>query len=410
MKRVLFVTYYFPPLGGIGSLRLNSFASHLVDYGWNVTVLAPRDGAYFRDSSLEFPEDQIIRTGSIELSRTGKQLLRAGGDDVHEANVEGILAFAKAFVRRYVYFPDAQIGWYPPAVWAALRHAPRQDYDAIFSSSFPITAHLIARTLHRRLGVPWVAEFRDPWSMGLPEASRARTRAARLERTIGREASAVVTVSPSWAEMFATEWNRDVNVIRNGHDDIPPIPAPAEPRFTLAYLGTYYPQTQDLGALWPAVHAINVAGDARVEQIRFIGELSPALAHELHRAGLDEIVSSTGFLPHDKALEELAQATALIVAGPRDISGMLRGQVAAKLSEYLATGLPIIYVGHPGGDAAGLLTAHPGTHIVPTGDVDAAIRALRAVQGEKVQRDVTDLSRHALAGQLAAVLDQVITA
>src|SRR3954452_12113264 len=89
MRRVLIVAYYSPPLGGIGSLRVSGFASHLPEYGWEPTVLAPRNGAYYRDPHITFPERQVIRTPSMELSRTGKRLLRAGGSDVVAADVVG---------------------------------------------------------------------------------------------------------------------------------------------------------------------------------------------------------------------------------------------------------------------------------------------------------------------------------
>jgi glycosyltransferase involved in cell wall biosynthesis len=207
--------------------------------------------------------------------------------------------------------------------------------------------------------------------------------------------------------MLGAFWDREVTVIRNGHDDHPPAPMARDQPFTLAYLGTYYPETQDLSALWHAIRTCRTSAGPYVDQIRFVGDLSPRLAEELDHAGLAPLVHSTGFLAHDQALAEVSNATALIVAGPKDLSGTLRGQVAAKLSEYLATGRPIIYVGDPGGDAAALLANYPGTHVVPTGDSDAARQALDAVRSERVVRDVKDLSRHALAGQLAGVLDQV---
>src|SRR3954468_9547286 len=96
MRRVLIVAYYFPPLGGAGSLRISGFAGHLPEYGWEPTVLAPRDGAYYRDPQISFPERRVIRTPSIELSRAGKRTLRTGGSDVVAADVGG----ARAAVRR----------------------------------------------------------------------------------------------------------------------------------------------------------------------------------------------------------------------------------------------------------------------------------------------------------------------
>lgn len=408
MKRVLFIAYYFPPLGGIGSIRLTNFALHLRDYGWDASVLTPRNGAYFRDATLTFPEERTIRTGSLELSRSGKRLLRTGGSDTEATSVEGVRAALKQFIRRYAYFPDAQIGWYPLAVVTAKRHVHRGDYDAVLSSSFPITAHLVARRLHRDLSLPWVAEFRDPWSAALPASAPWRCRAERLEYSIGREASAVATVSPSWARMFEHAWGREVHVIRNGHDGSATVSgAREEHQFSLGYLGTYYPESQDLGAIWAAVRSHNASDSSPVSTIKFVGELDPSLEQELTAHGLRDLVDVTGFLPHGQALAQISETTALLIAGPRRASGLMKGHVVAKLSEYLATDRPIIYVGDPGSDAAHLLSEYPGTYVVSTGDAASALMALRQARTATFQRDAASLSRHAITARLAGLLDQV---
>lgn len=407
MKRVLIVAYYFPPLGGIGSVRIASLAQHLERYGWRATVLAPASGAYFRDETLSTEVD-VIRTRSIELSRVGKQLLRAGGTDVDAAEVAGARAALKAVARRYIYFPDAQIGWLPPALVEARRRVHRGEFDAIFSSSFPITAHLVARRLQHRLNIPWIAEYRDPWSAMLPASSPILGRAQRLEAEIARDATALVTVSPSWARMFEQAWGRKVHVIRNGHDGAPADDESADPRFTLAYLGTYYPQTQDLTALWRAVADLNRPGRRVVDAVRLIGTRQSPLMEELENAGIGDLAEPTGYLAHHQAQSELARASALVVAGPRDDRAVLRGHVVAKLSEYLATRKPIIYVGDLEADAAELLAAYPGTHLVAAGDVEAAGKAILSAHGQSFDRDASNLSRQALGGQLAELLTGVV--
>ena len=70
MRRVLMISYYFPPLGGIGSVRAVKFAHYLPEFGWDPAVITPRNGAYYRDPTLEFDERKIVRTPSVEISRT----------------------------------------------------------------------------------------------------------------------------------------------------------------------------------------------------------------------------------------------------------------------------------------------------------------------------------------------------
>jgi glycosyltransferase involved in cell wall biosynthesis len=381
MRRVLIVAYYFPPLGGIGSLRVSGFASHLPQYGWEPTVLAPRDGAYYRDPQISFPERRVIRTPSIELSRTGKRALRAGGSDVVAANVAG----GRAAVRR------------------------EHRFDAVFSSSFPITAHLIARRLHRRLRIPWIAEFRDPWSAMLSRQGRSAARAARLERALARESSRVAMTSPSWAALHSRLWGREVDVIPNGHSGSSRSSAPGNDEFVLGYLGTHYPATQRLDAVWEAVTRVNAAGGTRVDRLRFVGDLHPDLRRALCERGLEPLVEATGFLPHHEALGALAQSSMLVVPGPYRADEIVRGHVAAKLAECLATDLPILYVGDLDCDAADLLRRYPGCHLVAGDDVDGAVEALHAGRGRRFERNVEALSRRRLTARLAGLLDEACT-
>lgn len=410
----LIVAYYFPPLGGIGSVRVRSFASYLPESGWDVTVLAPRNGAYYRDPELHFPEERVLRTPVLELSRLGKRLVRSGGDDVRPAQLEGLRASLRSFSRAALYFPDAQVGWYVPAIFSARWALRGQRFDLVFSSSFPITAHLIARQLHRWLRVPWVAEFRDPWSQALAPGSRTAGRALRLERSLAQDASALVMTSPSWAAHHSRLWGRPVTVIPNGHDGPGAAESPASTDqaastgFTLGFLGSFYPATQRLTAVWEAVRRLNRDRGGEIDRMLFVGDIHPALGAELAERGLTPLLETTGFLPHRRALARIADATALLIPGPADGTGIHRGQVSAKLAECLATGLPIIYVGEPDCDAADLLRGHDGCHVVAVDDVEGVARALASSRRGVHERDLPELGRPALTRRLADLFEHVL--
>lgn len=403
-KRVLIVAYYFPPLGGIGSIRTRRFASLLSDHGWEATVLAPSNGAYHRDESLSFPAEQVVRARSLELSRLGKRVAQAGGDDTTAATVRGLRRRLRDGARRHVYRPDAQIGWYPGAILAGRRALGRERFDAVLSTSFPITAHLVGSALARRARIPWVAEFRDPWSDVIAD-QRARARAARLEQRLLRDAAAVVTVSPTWAELFRWKGASAVHVITNGFDEA----SPHEPsdRFVLGHLGTIYETAQDLDSVWRAVAEARGAGEELVDELRFIGELPPSVRARLEALGLGDLVRETGFLPFDAARSALSSTSALIAAGPPDLDPVRRGWIPAKLFEYLATPIPVVYVGHRENDAARLLAGLPDCHVIQPGDTAAVRAALRAARQPAGGRDASAYAAGALARQLAAVLDGV---
>lgn len=405
MRRVLMVSYYFPPLGGIGSLRALKFATYLPEFGWQPTVLAPRQGAYYRDESLAFPESQVARTASLELSRVGKRAVGAGGSDTQPATVGPVLGRARDLVRRFLYRPDAQVGWYPFAVAAGRSVLRERRFDAIFSSSFPITAHLVARRLHRDTGLPWVAEFRDPWTDVMSPGDPRRRRDERLERELLAAAAAVVVPSPAWADLFRGKGARAVSVITNGYDpaDIPPCRPPGG--FVLTHVGSLYLDRQDLSAVWPALAALRSARAVEGLRLRFVGGLRPAVRQQIEANSLADALEVTEFLPHREALAAMASSSALLVAGARDARPALAGMIPAKVFEYMGTGLPLIYVGDGASDAAQLLAVHPRCHLVPPNDVESAHRALLAAAHEApLARSLEPFTRRTLAGRLAGVL------
>jgi glycosyltransferase involved in cell wall biosynthesis len=407
MRRVLIVAYYFPPIGGIGSIRMASFMEYLPEFGWEPTVLAPRGTPHATDRSLSFPENKVVRSRSIELARAGGMITGSGE---HRSNPtggrgRGTRAALRRFVLRYVLFPDPQVGWYPGAVWSGLRALREAKFDAIYSSSVPITAHLVARAMSRKSGLPWLAEFRDPWSDRLPGDHPYRRGAVSLERAIGRRATEVIFTSPSWAERYGHAWGRPIRVIPNGHDLEKPPEVGLETH-TLSYVGTYYPGMQTLDALWAALGRMEKGSD-QVPRVRLIGEFSEELRSERAERGLDGEVEATGLLPHHEVLREMARSSILVAAGATD--PISRGWIPAKLFEYLISGRPILYLGDPEGDAGRMLSTQPGCHVVEPSDVDGVVAALRAdMDAPSYERDVDQFSRKARTRELARVLDEAV--
>jgi len=372
MRRVLMVAYHFPPLGGIASLRALRFARHLPSFGWEPWVVAPRRGDYQSDPSLVHPEDRVARTGSLELSRLARS---AVGTLTPTLSLSGpsLRVRARAAIRHWLYRPDAQIGWYPFAVAAGRRLLREHRFDAILSSSFPVTAHLVGRRLHRDSGLAWVADFRDLWS-DWSEARRASK--ARLEQSLLREATATTTVSPSYAEALRARGSRRVEVLTNGFDpeDFPTTSAPANG--VAAYLGTYYPGIQDLPTAIRAIGALAREGSGL--RLRFIGDYPSVLRPEVEAAGLESRTDATGFIPHPLAVEQLSRASVLLLGGPTSADTVaMRGNVAAKVFEYLGSRRPILMIGDPDTDVAGMLRPFARACVVGVGRVDEAVDALR---------------------------------
>lgn len=401
------VAYYFAPIGGIGSIRSTGFAWMLPELGWDTTVLAPRATAHEHDPHLRFDEERVLRVRSLELSRVARATLGAPAREAVAVQRRPLLRTLRSVVYRYAFFPDAQVGWYPAAVAAGLRALRRERFDVIFSSSNPMTSHLIARTLSRRAGIPWVAEYRDPWADRQYRGHPYRPLADALERSVARRATTIVMPTAGWAEHYGRTWGVDVEVLPNGAEtDLPPRQAPAQP--VLGHVGTYYPGEHDLTPVWRALARRRQQG-AVVPRLRFIGTVPGELRAEIERYGLGDLLDSTGFVPHADAMQEMMSVSMLIASGTAGDDPAQRGWVPAKLFEYLASGLPVLYVSEPGTDAARLIDGRPGCHLVAPDDVDGAERALASGLADgDTPRDVGDLSREARARSLAEILERAV--
>lgn len=412
MRRALMVSYYFPPLGGIGSVRAYKFARYLPEFGWDPVVITPQNGSYYRDSTLEFDEGKTVRTASLEISRVAKRMIGSARGDTRPADVGRMMERVRRFAARWVYRPDAQVGWYPFALAAARRTLRRGECSLIFSSSFPITAHLVARRLHREFRIPWVAEFRDLWTDLSQYDSRRRCRLDQAtERSLLSASTAVVTVSNSYAQVLSGRGARSVAVITNGFDPEDFTRGSESARPVATYMGTYYPDRQDLRTTLGVLGELARSGPLTGLVVRFIGDFPESLRRTLIDAGLADSVQCTGFVPHREALRYLGDSTLLLLAGPVSISfpgSILHGNIAGKVFEYLASRRPILYAGDGGADIEALIREVPGVACVRPGDSKGTREAILSLirQGPTIDRGALVMYTHrSLTQRLAQVFE-----
>ena len=306
------LAYYFPPLGGGGVQRTLKHVKYLPDEGFDTIVLTTRLGwSPMRDPTLGAevpPGTVVIRAREIPL-----QLVRWG--------LHGTLRRARlpTTAASYVGWPDEFVGWVPTAAWHALRAIRRYRPDVLYSTSSPISAHLVALLVSRATGIPWVADFRDAWTKN-PMAHGLATSlpglSARLEGQIVRRASYVVVVDECMELIGIDGRHPRLLVIRNGVDpeDVPP-PAPTVrgERFRISYIGTLY-GAQDAASVFAALRALidRRALDATKLEVRIVGDVARNTD-----ASLDGLpVTQTGYVDHRAALAEMAAADVLLFYVP----------------------------------------------------------------------------------------------
>ena len=456
-RQALCVAYFFPPLGGVSVTRMVSFVRHLPVAGWEPVVLSPRGSAYpLRDPSgmaavppavqvtrALSPEPQaarhLVRAIRTRVTAPLRSLGRIAGrrpargtvsDPLSEPAAVADRATATpprnmlASIRRWLFFPDDQLLWLPFAVRAGLRIHRERRLAVIYSTASPVSGHLVAGTLHRLTGLPWVAEFRDPWignvlADPLPWTHRRLQR--RLERWIVASAARIVFLSAETEAAYLGRYpalaGRSV-VVPNGYDaeDLGPPPErpPASTPLRLVYTCTLDrpAETAALMAGLASLVARRPEVSARLA-IKFIGHTSPEVAAivepYLDTPSLQAMIRFTGFAPRAEALSLVRDADACLVMLGEE-PGMSQF-VPGKLFDYIGLDAPVLALVPPGEVRSLLERLEWGIVADPTpaGAADGLERLL-AGDYRTGRADRAGLyERRGIALQLGSVLDAAAT-
>lgn len=405
------IAFHFPPSAeGSGHLRTLGMVRHLPALGWEPIVLSATQMAYPRtdlESMAMVPSDgQVHRAVALDAQRH-----------------LGIAGKYPAFVAQ----PDRWISWWPDAVRRGLRLIREHHIDAIWSTYPIMTAHVIAETLSRRTGLPWIADFRDPVG-----ASVSRTNALafksqhRAERRVLERAARVVLTTPGalrgYAEQYPQAFNDGrLSVIPNGYDefafgDLPsaPIHTPDQ-AFRFVHSGTLYQDGRNPRPFFSALANLKQKGVVGARDIQVVLRASrdeAIYARELQRLRIEDLVTLAPPVTNREALREQALSDASLLFQGKPFAR----QIPAKVYEYLRIGRPIFALVDKHGDTAALLRQAGGAELVPCNDVDEIERRLpefmRAVRDGTVPKAdaavVRGYSRQHAAMLLAELLGEVM--
>ncbi|NUZ05180.1 glycosyltransferase [Schlegelella sp. ID0723] len=407
------VAFHFPPLAGSSGIqRTLRFVQHLPANGWEPLVLSADPRAYERtndDLNREVPASTVVeRARAWDAARH----LSIGG--------------------RYLGWtarPDRWMSWRFDGVRRGLAmvgaHRP-----ALIWSTYPIaTAHLIGVALHRRTGLPWVADFRDPMAQdGYPPDPKVWRSFDRIEQLAMRHASLCVFTTPGAARMYRERYPTAADrivVIENGYDEesfarVDAAAVAAEGPLnagavTLLHSGIVYPGERNPVPLFTALGALKASGriEAAKLKLRFRAAVHDDLLQRLAREhAIEDLIETLPAVGYRDALAEMLRADALLVMQGNDCNE----QIPAKIYEYLRARRPILGLADPSGDTAGVLRAAGLDAIAPLESADAIGRLLPAFI-DAVRRNEASLpgdaavegaSRRGRAEALAACFDRLI--
>jgi len=422
-RRLLIVCYFYPPLAGGGVHRVLGFTRYLPLHGWSCTVVcAGMEDYWVTDPSLLErvpPATEVVRVeGGSALSlwlRWRRQSGRRSGREFARWRALG----------DWWLLPDSYAGWARRARAAARRRLQAGGFDALLSSSPPDSVHMAALDLRRRFGIPWVADFRDPW-VGLhlrrPVTAWHRAAQAGLERRVLEGADLILAASRTHAASLAARPDRvcagKVEHLPNGYEpktETPgdPASAPAHPdKFLIAYTGMLS-QMPDTEVLLEALHELLARRPEARRRVRarLAGPFDSGYADRAVALGLTGIVEFSGPLPHREARALQRRADLLLLWKPRDCPSMVPG----KLYEYLDAGRPLGALLGPGEEASELVRQGGGTVIDP-GDRGALAALIERHylawkegerQGASPPAWLASNTRERLAARLAELLERL---
>ncbi len=461
-KRVLVVSYNFPPVGGAGVQRVTKFVKYLPEFGWDATVLTTENPSVpvFDESLLADipPQTVIVKARTLEPGYALKRIVSASnaikvtrsvsegagslGDDRPSLTLRvTLMAAAKRMLRgvaNLLLQPDPQVLWNSQAIEAGLKVLGQHKHDAIFVTAPPFSSLLIGAELARRTGLPLVLDYRDEWSISNSylENKRlgwlSRTWQQHQQSLCVRAASALIATTRHSAESLkqvarASECRPLVTHIYNGfdtadfHEGTPPLPDaalesannPTQP-YKLAYIGTLW----NLTSVEPVVRAAQQLAERNPDlasrlELHFVGRRTAAQDEWLDQLGpLPCRVVRQPYLDHDEALRLMRSADGLcLLLSDLPEAGRV---VPAKMFEYLAVRRPIFAIVPPG-EVSALLHDCPFAFVHSPSDVTGIVQRL----GDEIERhrlgvslptglwDSSPFERRQQTEQLAELLERV---
>ena len=357
MDKVLLLTYFFPPLGGGGVQRSAKFFKYLPIFGWSPVVIAARPN---RRNTIEQGLDQtllrdvanekaIFRCGSFEFSSLYSFLYR--------------IRLRKLLFETERWIPllhmDYKIGWYRPALNQAERILKSTPVRAIYSSSPPYSTHLAALRLKRLHGLPWIADFRDPWTQigGYNPPSRFHAGLdRRLEFQVLTVADVVIANTNQNRVNLISEYDicpTKIKVIPNGFDPadfVVRAESGAPPgRFVISCVGKFY-QMKEPGLFFRTYRRF--CEDHVDTTLRLVGRHSRAVQRAAREILKNESWEQVDQVSHEEAVSKMQGSSVLLTNLASDECDHW---VPGKLYEYLASRKPILLIGPKDGMAADII-------------------------------------------------------
>jgi hypothetical protein len=371
LKRVLIITYHWPPSGGITVLRCLKIAKYLRDFGWEPIIFTAENAAY---QYLDFSNEKDIPEG-LEIHKVPitepinafkffsgrKKNAPLQNITANSSRKKTIIDKLGMWVRGNFFIPDARFMWIKPSVSYLSDYLKNNPVDAIFTDGPPHTNTVIGMRLSQRFGIPWLADFQDPWTQvdyysELYIGKRADKKHKSLEQEVFNTAKKITIASPAWKTDLESIGARNVDVLYYGYDeaDFEGFQSIQNDVFTIVHAGLLGSDRNPIGFFESLGKLIEQHPDLAANiQIQLAGEVDHSVQQTIEKNGLTPITKYLGMISRQEVLNLYAASSLLLL--PINKAANAKGRIPGKLFELLRTGKPILVFGPDDGDVKHLV-------------------------------------------------------
>ena len=437
MKRVLIISYYWPPTGGSGVQRWVKFAKYFPAEGWQPVIYTPENPEQLAvDASLEAEvpaEAEVIRRRIVEPYEMYKKLLRKSGHSKEAVEVNPVNAQNKSFLQKVAMWirgnffrPDPRCLWIRPSVKFLKEYLKEHPVDLIVSTGPPQSMHLIGRLLAKETGLPWIADFRDPWTKIFYFKHLQMTRTTvkwhkKMEKKVLDDATVVVAVSPLVQQEFQAMTQTPVELITNGFDECDftatkntEANGGPDREFVITHTGLFAADGNPT-VLWDVL-AEKCSKDEsfkKLMKIKLVGKTDEQILKSIEDAGLSGNLEDMGYQPHAVAVEQQRKASLLIL--PLRKEPEYKAVLPGKLFEYLASWRPVLGIGQTDG-AMSMILNNTKTGLVLNWDDKMSIEKYIDICWKDhlngrlsvEDADISQFTRRNLTRRMAQLFDKLI--